>query len=243
LLGYARRILALNDEAVSVTRGVDVEGVVRLGVPFDLASGWLPSVLARFTQAHPRVHVEMRMDRSVDLLQLFNQGLLDLTLAFGPVERPGASFVGHLPVLWIGRKDFRLDTKSELPLVLLDPPCWFRQTGIEALDRDSTAWRLAFTCPSLAGLWAATEAGMGLTVRTPLGMPHSLTALKSADGLPELPDVSLVLYNNGDRLPVLTSLFESILIETLQLALPNDCLRSVNSASIFEASAGHHPPQ
>ncbi len=228
LLGYAQKILSLNDEAVSVARGVDVEGIVRLGVPFDLTSKWLPQVLERFTQAHPRVHIELRTDRSIDLLNLFNQGLLDLALAFGPVARPGASFVADLPVHWIGRKGVWNTEQKEWPLVLLDPPCCFRQMGVEALDREQIAWRVAFTSPSLAGLWAATEAGIGITIRTPFGLPSGLEILEPTPAMPELPDISLVLYNNLERLPHLTSLLESILIETLQEALPHDSVRSVD---------------
>ncbi|ACB94177.1 LysR substrate-binding domain-containing protein [Beijerinckia indica] len=232
LLGYARRILALNDEALAATRGVGVEGIVRLGVPFDLTSEWLPKVLARFSEAYPRVHIELRTDRSVELLQLYNQDLLDLTLAFGPVERPGASFVAEVPVRWIGSTGFRLDKNQDVPLILLDPPCWFRQTGIDALDRHQTAWRLAFTSPSLAGLWAATEAGLGITVRTPLGMPRSLSALDPDHGLPDLPRVSIVLYNSARRYPHLTSFLETILVETLESALPSGSLQTVASRSM-----------
>jgi DNA-binding transcriptional LysR family regulator len=221
LLGYARRILALNDEAVSVTRGVDIEGVVRLGLPFDLTVDWLPAVLARFSEAHPRVHIELRTDRSVELLQMFSQGLLDLALAFGSDDRAGASFSADLQVRWIGRKALRFDQNNEVPLVLLDPPCCFRQMAVEALDRARMPWRLAFTSPSLAGLWAATEAGIGITVRTSLGTPRSLSTLELGVGLPDLPNVSLVLYNHRHRFSELTSFFESLLVETLHEAMPD----------------------
>src|SRR5215467_2672061 len=42
LLGYARRILALNDEAVARLREHKVEGVVRLGVMDDYGTAILP---------------------------------------------------------------------------------------------------------------------------------------------------------------------------------------------------------
>jgi len=53
LLGYAKRILDLNDEAVGRLRGPDLEGWVRLGLPQDFAETWLPAVLGRFARAHP----------------------------------------------------------------------------------------------------------------------------------------------------------------------------------------------
>ena len=52
LLGYARRLLALNDEAMEAIREEAVVGAVRLGLPQDFAEGVLPPILARFTAAH-----------------------------------------------------------------------------------------------------------------------------------------------------------------------------------------------
>jgi DNA-binding transcriptional LysR family regulator len=50
LLGYAKRILELNDDAPEVIRGSEMEGWVRLGLPQDLAESWLPAVLKRFSR-------------------------------------------------------------------------------------------------------------------------------------------------------------------------------------------------
>src|ERR1700739_4105013 len=48
LLGYARRILALNEEAVARLREHKVEGVVRLGVMDDYGTAILLPLLASF---------------------------------------------------------------------------------------------------------------------------------------------------------------------------------------------------
>src|SRR5215471_17127309 len=64
LLGYAKRMIELNDEALTASSGKIVEGVVRLGVPADFAQNWLPSVLARFARAYPSVQVHTAAARS-----------------------------------------------------------------------------------------------------------------------------------------------------------------------------------
>jgi hypothetical protein len=47
---------------------------------------------------------------------------------------------------------------------------------------------------SRLGLWAATGAGLGVTLRTTVGLPNTLAVLKpGASGLPTLPKVSLTL--------------------------------------------------
>src|SRR5215471_5262182 len=58
LLGYARRILMLNDEAVGRLREHKVEGLVRLGVMDDYGTFIVPPLLASFIASHPLIHVE-----------------------------------------------------------------------------------------------------------------------------------------------------------------------------------------
>jgi DNA-binding transcriptional LysR family regulator len=194
VLGYARRILELNDEAVAAARGMAVEGSVRFGVPQDFGDTWLPAVLARFTRAHPAVMIEARVDRTNGLVERIAQGGLDLALLWGNPPLPNATAVGRLPMAWIGRKGYVAAPGDVIALALFEPPCVFRQPGIEALERQRRPWRLAFTSPSLGGLWAAAAAGLGITIRTRLGLPPHLVALGKASGLPKLPDTGLLLY-------------------------------------------------
>lgn len=85
-----------------------------------------------------------------------------------------------------------------LPLVVFDRPCRFFGAATDALDRAGMPWRIAFTTPSLAGLWAAAAAGLGLTVRSHYGLPASVRALEAASfGLPELPSLPLILLRRA----------------------------------------------
>ncbi|KVD79435.1 LysR family transcriptional regulator [Burkholderia ubonensis] len=85
-----------------------------------------------------------------------------------------------------------------LPLVVFDRPCRFFGAATDALDRAGVPWRVAFTTPSLAGLWAAAAAGLGLTVRSHYGLPASVRLLDAAPlGLPELPSVPLMLLRRA----------------------------------------------
>jgi len=201
VLGYARRILALNDEAVAAARGIAVEGSVRFGVPQDFGDAWLPDVLARFARAHPQVHIEARVDRSMPLTEQVARGGLDLALAWacGP-RAPSATVVARLPMVWIGPKGYARDRRDTVPLALFEAPCVFRQPGIEALDEAGLKWRLTFTTPSLAGLWAAAEAGLGVTVRTPFGLPAGVEILDAGCGLPKLPEADAELQPAAARL-------------------------------------------
>lgn len=197
LLSYAKRILELNDEAIDGLKDAEVEGWVRLGIPQDFAEGWLTGVLGQFARSHPKVRVEVRAEQNVAIIDRLVQGELDLALTWGADDKVRAEPLVDLPMVWIGRPDWagpkRLGSEP-LPLIAFEPPCVFRSAGIAALDQAGLGWRLSFTSPSLAGLWAATEAGLGVTLRTGIGLPRSLTVLKPASsGLPVLPKVQLTL--------------------------------------------------
>ncbi|WP_164224160.1 LysR substrate-binding domain-containing protein, partial [Stenotrophomonas maltophilia] len=58
-LAYARRIVALHDEALDVVNAKVVSGTVRLAVMDDYATIVLPDTLARFVRSHPGVELEV----------------------------------------------------------------------------------------------------------------------------------------------------------------------------------------
>jgi len=214
VLSYARRILELNDEAVAAVRGAEVEGAVRFGLPSDFAESWLPAVLGRFKRAHPAVRIEASVDRNATLLDRLDKGQLDLALVFGQRARVDAEPITRLPMAWIGGSASDWRRGETLPLVAFEAPCAFRQAGISALDAAGIPWRVTFTSPSLAGLWAAVDAGLGITLRTAAGKPAHLKVLGAKAGLPPLPMTDLSLHTAGRALSPAAERLKDILHET-----------------------------
>src|SRR6267143_6916802 len=60
LLSYARRLLALAEEARDVVARPESEGAVRLGVPEDFAAYRLAKLLAAFSRSHPGLRLDVR---------------------------------------------------------------------------------------------------------------------------------------------------------------------------------------
>lgn len=200
MLAYARRLLDLNDEAASAMRGADLHGRVRLGLQEDFGEQLLPEVLGRFARAHPKLRIEVRIARSTELLDSVSRNRTDLALAWvAGATSAHAEHVGRWPMRWVGPTNPALSNPDRLdeplPLAVLEAPCAMRSAATEALDRAGIAWRVAFSSASLAGIWAAVTAGLGVSVRTPLGLPGSVQALtaKEAD-LPALPVLNLALH-------------------------------------------------
>ncbi|WP_092036703.1 LysR substrate-binding domain-containing protein [Methylobacterium pseudosasicola] len=198
LHAYARRLLSLNDEALSAVRGVDLEGWIRLGFQADFGEMVLPQVLGRFARAHPRVRIEGRIARNDELMDKIASGHLDLALAWDDGTASATERVATLPLCWLGASEgaplWNADRGEPLPLITLEAPCVLRTIACEQLDRRGLAWRIAFVSPSLGGLWAATAAGLGIALRTPIGLPASIGMLDAVGhGLPALPSLGLML--------------------------------------------------
>ncbi len=231
MLGYARRLLELNDEAASAISGVELEGWVRLGLQEDFGEAVLPDVLGRFARAHPKVKIEARIARSHELAERVTTGSLDLALAWHNGDRlPHSEHVADVPMRWIGPArpmQESLLSERELPLAALEAPCLLRTKATETLDRAGRPWRMAFSSPSLSGIWAAVAAGLGLTIRTDIGLPASVVALTpGVSGLPALPHMALNLHHkDADPDPVTGKLAE-ILIQGVMDALPENTLSS-----------------
>lgn len=209
LLAYARRLLELNDEAALALRGPALEGQVRLGLQEDFGEVLLPGVLGRFCRAHPKVQIEAQVARNTALLQQLCAGQLDLALLWGggslsdPLPWPAArrQQIASVPMRWIASPQLTWQVASgePLPLVAFDRECLFQRCATQALERAGIAWRTVFTSPSLAGLWAAAAAGLGVTVRTGHGLPASVCALEADAGLPALPALSLELLYGAQK--------------------------------------------
>ncbi len=194
VLHYAKRILALNDELLDTVRGASLRGSVRLGFSQDFTDEILPTVLARFLALYPLVTVDLRIDGNAALVDAIEKDQLDLALAIGHEERKTSEVVGRLDLVWIAGTDFRVRAGQALPLVVLGPQCAFRKAAIRALDDAGVPWRVAAVSPSVAGVWAAVRGGLGVTVRSALGLPGSLSHGKSMFGLPALGAFPVTLH-------------------------------------------------
>ena len=198
LLDYARKALDLHDGVLKQLNQDPDQGTVRIGMPQDFANTWLPAVLASLARKHPRLHLHTTVDRSPNLVRSLGEGEIDLAMVYGEAKSAPCLWSGALAMVWIGTQDFALNRSNPLPLAVFDPPCAFRGAAISALEGAGMPWTVAFTSPTLASLWGAVGSGIGVTVRTPLGLPPGLKIMREEEGLPCLPSVGLGLYAAGE---------------------------------------------
>ena len=193
LLDYARRILRLQDAALSSLRQPEMEGAVRVGIPDDYVGVFMPPILARFARSHPRVQVDLRCETSDKLRDTLKAGEIDLA-----VVTCGALTDESLPlkkenVVWAAPRDHRVEDEPVLPLALFTAPCKVRESTIAAFDKMDRAHRIAYVSPSLMGLFAAVNAGLAITTIGRSALTPGMRTLTEAEGFPLLPDIALTL--------------------------------------------------
>lgn len=220
---YARRMLALNDEALAALAAPDAAGVVRIGMPQDYAESRLPPLLGAFARAYPAARVEATVERSGVLAEMVGRGALEVALVHrrtDAADHAGGgrgvdwAFLRRYPVCWIAAADFTVDEAEPLPLSILSPPCPFRDMALAALERAVRSWRIAFTGGGPAGAWAAAAAGLGVAVRPMESAPAGLIDAGGELGLPELPDIELWLATpRGAPLSPPTLLLRDLLVK------------------------------
>lgn len=196
LLAYARRMLTLNDEAILALRGAELSGTVRIGLQEDFGETLLPRMLGEFSRAHPLVSVEAHVVRNAELQRMMESGRLDLALAWDTgANWPHMERLGTRPLCWIAPRGAATMEERDAPLqlVLFEAPCVMRSAAIQALDQAGIPWRVVLTSISPGGIWAGVGSGLGVTVRTTIGLPAQLQVCA---GLPALPQLGLVLWRS-----------------------------------------------
>jgi DNA-binding transcriptional LysR family regulator len=200
LLGFARRLIQANDEAVlAFQAGADPTGPLRFGTTQDFAEAALPEVLGRFSLEYPGVELTLRVDRSAKIIEAVHGGELDLAIAIRRDDPLARGTLVELPMLWIGREGMVDALSDPVRLVLFEPPCTFRSATIDALASRGREYKVTFTSPSLSGLRSAVVAGLGVTVRTRHLLGPGLADVSGPLELPALPLVAFSLYGtSGD---------------------------------------------
>ncbi|MFJ4682297.1 LysR substrate-binding domain-containing protein [Streptomyces sp. NPDC088789] len=201
MLGFARRILEVHDQATAFFTGTRVRGRLRFGASEDFVLTRLPEILEGFRHDHPEVDLELTVELSGTLHETLAAGKLDLILA---KRRRGATqgeLVWHDRLVWIGAERLRLDPERPVPLIVYPPPGITRALALEALERQGREWRIACTSGSLNGLIAAARAGLGVMAHSRGFVPPGLARVPDRAGLPELGPVDFVVVHGRRPTP------------------------------------------
>ena len=200
LLGYGRRLLRLNEEAIRQFLSPVLEGRVSLGTSDDVGSRILPGVLAQFARSYPAVQVDVVVGSSQQNLDRLDAGELDMVLVtIGNEGQERRGEVVHTePLVWAGREGGVAANRSPLPVALASHGCVWRRAALTALDDAHISYRVAYTCDNCFGQEAAMLSDLAVAP-FPVSLVRPPLRKLDREGLPALAEYQIALVRSGSN--------------------------------------------
>ncbi|MUZ75460.1 LysR family transcriptional regulator [Agrobacterium vitis] len=203
LLGYARRIRAIEDEALATLLEGRNESRVRLGMPDDYLTLFGTALMQRFAPQHPKVNLDLQYDFSHHLEGMVESRELDIAIITQSLAEPKGELIRLERQVWCAAPDRYPEQSSTVQLALFPDGCRSRPQVLAALDRADRRWRIVYSSSDIAGIQLAVHSGDLLTVLPETAVPANWRKLGMDDGLPELPILRLAMVlPQQPRLPV-----------------------------------------
>lgn len=216
LLGFARRMLALNDEALSRLTTASYEGDLRLGVPHDIVYPAIPGILKRLAAQYPRMRINLVSSFTIHLKAAFDRGELDVMVT--TEDRPGSHGVelARRDLVWVGAEDGVAAMRRPLRLGFKDS-CLFRPAVQSVLTAAQIPWEMAVEAESEQVIEATVAADLAVTARLRDALPQGLSVINADGQLPDLGNLGICLY----AAPTLSGEAGDSLLQELRLAYGN----------------------
>lgn len=200
LVDYARQMLMLEASAFVAVNSGSLRGRVRLGLPDDYATPFLPDILASFSLAHPLVEVSVLCEPSVTLQSRIHDHDLDLAIVTDCGRVTGSEIIRETPLLWAGGKSARVDLTKPIELALGSGICEWRGNGIAALERAGLPYRVLLTSNNYAAIEPVVRAGLAFTILPAGDTRDGIRFLTESDGLPPLGLCRIGLLGTGGEM-------------------------------------------
>lgn len=182
LIEYARRIVTMNDEAVSAFTKPELTGSVRFGTPDDYADRFLPEILARFSRTHPLVTVDVECLSSVLLVEKVKRGEIDIALVTCGNEITSSELVRQEPLVWVTSTKHSVHLLDVVPIAM--PQCEWRKMAVAALERVDRKYRIAYSSSNSNAINAAVMTGLAVGAVPELCLRPGMRILTERDGFP-----------------------------------------------------------
>lgn len=177
-LCYAHRILALSEEALSITHAGEPAGTFALGSMESTAATRLPALLAAYHQRYPQVSLSLLTGTSGEITERVRAGTLAAALVDGPLQHDElngcVAFAEHMVVISsLDHADIHStqDARGET-LFAFRPSCSYRLRLEAWYKRDGAQPGPVMEIQSYHAMLACVASGAGLAM-----IPHSVLSL------------------------------------------------------------------
>lgn len=193
LLGYARKMLALNDEVMGRLTRDPHEGEIVLGVPHDIVYPVIPQVLQHFSRSFPKMKVTLISSFTRVLKAQFSRGECDIILTTEDGVDSDGETLAELPLIWVGAPGGMAWRQRPLRLAY-EHNCIFRQSVQAALDAAGIPWQMAVESDSTRTIEASVSADLAVHTVLAGSEPPYVERVSHGGTLPELKRMKVNLY-------------------------------------------------
>ncbi|KOR16310.1 MULTISPECIES: LysR family transcriptional regulator [Acinetobacter] len=164
LLGYARRILALQLEAQNVLSTTTGSIPIRIGVPEDIMNTEMARLLHGFSEAHRSIRLDVTAGLSRDLMTRYRAGQFDIVIVKEPMASADHFATFPEAIAWFESQHFSQVWPDPIPLVTFPQGGLYRDEMFDFIERERKHWYVAFSSNSLASVLVGIEAGLGISL-------------------------------------------------------------------------------
>ncbi|MBK4216979.1 LysR family transcriptional regulator [Paracoccus caeni] len=164
LLGYARRILALQSEAALVLGDPSGSSAIRIGLPEDIFNPVTCTMFRHFTRRFPEIRLDVTVGLSRDLTRRYRAAELDMVVVKEPKASADCRAAFEEPMAWFESAVLPRDWGDTVPLVTFPPGGLYRDAMFERIERERKRWHVAFSGNSLHSVLLGVEGALGITL-------------------------------------------------------------------------------
>ncbi|SOC29178.1 LysR family transcriptional regulator [Thalassospira xiamenensis] len=201
-VGYARRMLSLQDEAMGKMRGQDSSRPIRIGCPDDYTQKILPVVLRAIRKTYPDAKFFISVNPTILLHRMLDQGELDISIISRSEKGEEGYFLRHEPGVWVSSPIHKQHLANPLSLVLPAEDCKFHAWAIDAISKADRPFTLFATTRQAASLLHLVRDGLGVAALAAASVTDEFQILESRDGFPPLPAVGVALMLSDTSHPL-----------------------------------------
>ena len=178
LLGHARQLLDLNEQALHDMRGTRLSGDLRLLITDYFRPNAIAPLLKRLAERYPglRLHVTVRKSALIEAEPAdFDIGLYMQILRDDAAAADGVEAVRDEQLHWVVAEHLAGQCPATLPLVILPASCSLQGLALGILDRARRPYLVAHSASGVAGLQSALSAGLGIACLNESSIPPGFT--------------------------------------------------------------------
>ncbi|NCT85093.1 MAG: LysR family transcriptional regulator [Comamonadaceae bacterium] len=164
LLGYARRILALHEEAETALGDPAGTAALRIGLAEDLVSADMAAMFGAFARRHREIRLDVTAGLSRELTRRYRGGEFDIVIVKEAQASPDSRASFPEAMAWFESASAPHAWPQPLPLVAFPPGGLYRDTMFERIEREQQRWYVAFVGSGLHNVCVAVAAGLGLSL-------------------------------------------------------------------------------